>query len=115
MVMLQGHTVEEQYDLASQCEALVDEAIAQTIDQWLVGVGMVAAAAPLDGEGSFQAIWNNHVDGTLAPFIHGVYSSSALGMAAGIANNSDLPPGIGIPGVPDAYTADFVAKQANQM
>lgn len=115
MAQLQGHSIEEQWDLAAQFEGLMESSVDAVVTKFIAQHGLTAAGSPMDGQGYLLGSWDFEVDTNLSPFVYQTYSSGALELQHDAANSLPMPNGAGIPGVPDHYTADFVAQQANKL
>lgn len=115
MARLQGHSIEEQWDLAEQFEGLMETSIAAVTNKLITHAGLTAAGMPGDEQSYLIQAWTYEVDTNLAPFVYQTYSSGALELQHDAANSLNIPDGTGVPGVPDHFTADFVNVQANKL
>lgn len=113
MAIIQGHSIEEQWDLSEQFAGVVETAIHNVIEAYISRTKTLIAAGeePI----TMASAWQQQVQGVFTPFLTTVYESGALELAHGALAVSTLPPGIGIPGVSDSYTANFISKLSNQM
>ena len=119
---VQGHSIDEQWDLIQQFEGLVEHGLTAVVETWLEHHGVTSALTAaaegeslLDGEGSFSALWNSQVEGVFTTYLTSVYDASSLAVAHEAMSQADLASGLGVAGVPDDYSADFVTKTANKM
>jgi hypothetical protein len=113
MPIIQGHSIEEQWDLSEQFAGVVETAIHNVVEAYISRTKTLTAAGeePI----TMQAAWQQQVQGVFTPFLTTVYESGSLELAHSAMAVSTLPPGIGIPGVSDSYTANFISKLSNQM
>lgn len=118
MAQVQGHSIDEQWDLSMQFEGLVELALHQTVETYIA----LATGKVLTADASFDSttpsvytIWQKQVDTSLGPFVYATFESAALNVAHGVANVADLPLGHGVPLISDDFTAGYVAQVKNQM
>lgn len=113
MAVIQGHSIEEQWDLSEQFAGMVETSIHDVIEAYILRTKSLTAAGeePI----TMASAWQQQVQGVFTPFLTTVYESGALELAHGALAVSTLPPGVGIPGVPDSYTAGYIKNLSNQM
>lgn len=119
MYRVQGHTIEEQHDLADQfsevmthsLDAVTDQLIAHFMPSAVTAAGDFAA----EGQAYLDMLWQAQVEGVFSTFIGATYDSAALGLAHDVLGHADLPDGVGVPGLSDDSTASFVRNTANKM
>jgi len=120
-MLVMGHSIDEQWDLIQQFEGFVEHALTDVVETWLgahqIPSALTAAAGDdlLDGEGSFAALWNSQVEGVFTTYLTSVYDASSLALAHDALSQADLAAGLGVAGVPDDFSADFVHQTANKM
>ncbi len=119
MYRVQGHTIEEQHDLAEQFSEVVTHSLDQVTDQFIAHFmpsAVVAAADPsVEGQAYLESLWQAQVEGVFSTFIGATYDSAGLGLAHDVLGHADLPDGVGVPGLSDDNTASYVRATANKM
>lgn len=131
---IEGHTLAEQDDLSEEFEAKVVAALhrvtvavalsfARRRVPTLVAVGGPGEVAWLTAAGELDAadaadevivLWNAEVP-ELVSYLDDVYDAGALEAASELAASLPLPPGQGVPGVPDPFVLDYLAGATNRL
>lgn len=112
---IEGHTLAEQDELSERFEELVVSALHRATTTAALNLTRTALTAAGESVADdVVVLWNDEVP-ELVAYLDGVYDAGALEAAHELAANLPLPPGAGIPGVPDPFVLDYLGTARNRL
>src|SRR5688572_24242147 len=113
MVQVRGYSEDDVDVLSDELAVLIVEsltrAVTKTADQLKPALTAASSAGIGPGDvGVLTEYWRDEVDGVLTPYVSQVYTGSAVGVAAGLADGFPLDLNPGVPLLSDDFTQSFL-------